>query len=94
MLSFWYVYYLETRIKKFEDTVRDWNIDGVLLHNNLSCRPNACGMYDLKRHLMDDYDITCLIIDADMNDPRKLNETQTLNQIESFIEILRQRKKR
>ena len=93
MLSFWYVYDLETRIKKFEETVREWNIDGVLLHNNLSCRPNSCGMYDLKRHLMDDYDIPCLIIDADMNDPRKLNETQTLNQIESFIEILHQRKK-
>jgi len=43
---------------------------------------------------MDDYDIPCLIITADQNDARKFNETQVTNQIESFIEILRQRKKR
>ena len=43
---------------------------------------------------MDDYDIPCLVISADMNDPRKLNEIQVTNQIESFIEILRQRKKK
>jgi len=94
MMSFWYVYDLETRIKKFAETVEDWKIDGVLLHENLSCRPNSCGLYDLKKHLMDDYDIPCLVISADMNDPRKLNEIQVTNQIESFIEILRKRKKK
>ena len=31
--------------------------------------------------------------DSDMNDPRKMNETQVLNQIDSFIKILRKRKK-
>ncbi|MFX0077211.1 MAG: 2-hydroxyacyl-CoA dehydratase subunit D [Candidatus Hermodarchaeota archaeon] len=94
LLSFWYIYDLETRVKKFKETVEDWHIDGVILHNNMSCRPNSCGLYDLKRHLQDDYDIPCLVIDADMNDPRKLNDVQVLNKIESFIEILRERKKR
>ena len=93
MLSFWYIYDLETRIKKFAETVREWKIDGVIMHENLSCRPNTCGMYDLKKHLMDDYDIPCLIITADQNDIRKFNEVQVTNQIESFIEILRQRKR-
>lgn len=94
LLSFWYIYDLKTRIKKFEETVREWKIDGVLLHENLSCRPNSCGLYDLKRHLMDNYDIPCLVISSDMNDPRKMNETQVINQIESFIEILHKRKKK
>ncbi|MHA2431281.1 MAG: 2-hydroxyacyl-CoA dehydratase subunit D [Promethearchaeota archaeon] len=94
LLSFWYIYDLKTRIKKFEETVREWKIDGVLLHENLSCRPNSCGLYDLKRHLMDDYDIPCLVISSDMNDPRKMNDAQVINQIESFIEILRKRKKK
>jgi len=94
MMSFWYVYDLETRIKKFAETVNEWKIDGVLLHENLSCRSNSCGLYDLKKHLMEDFDIPCLVITADMNDPRKLNEAQVTNQIESFIEILRQRKRR
>ncbi len=94
MLSFWYIYDLKTRIQKFQETVRDWKIDGVILHDNLSCRPNACGLYDLKKHLMEDYDIPCLIITADMNDPRKLNSTQVRNRIESFIELLDKHKKR
>jgi benzoyl-CoA reductase/2-hydroxyglutaryl-CoA dehydratase subunit BcrC/BadD/HgdB len=94
MLSFWYIYDLETRIKKFAETVKEWKIDGVIMHENLSCRPNSCGMYDLKKHLMDDYDIPCLIITADQNDARKFNEIQITNQIESFIQILRQRKRR
>ncbi len=94
VLSFWYIYDLKTRFEKFKETIRDWKIDGVLLHNNMSCRPNACGMYDLKRKLMEEADIPTLVIDSDMNDPRKMNETQVLNQIESFIEILRKRKKR
>ncbi|MBD3213345.1 MAG: hypothetical protein GF311_12115, partial [Candidatus Lokiarchaeota archaeon] len=91
MLSFWYIYDLETRIRKFKETVDEWNIDGVLLHNNMSCRPNACGLYDLKKHLQEDFDIPCLIITGDMNDPRKFNEVQISNQIESFIELLNKR---
>ena len=51
-------------------------------------------MYDLKKHLMDDYDIPCLIITADQNDARKFNEVQVTNQIDSFIEILEKRKKK
>ena len=94
MMSFWYVYDLETRIKKFAETVKEWKIDGVIMHENLSCRPNTCGMYDLKKHLMDDYDIPSLIISSDMNDPRKFNADQLSNQIESFIEILEKRKKK
>jgi len=94
MLSFWYIYDLQTRIKKFAETVEEWKIDGVILHENLSCRPNSCGLYDLKRHLMDDFDIPCLIISSDMNDPRKFNELQVTNQIESFIELLEKRRKR
>ncbi len=94
VLSFWYIYDLKTRVKMFKETVKDWKIDGVILHDNLSCRPNACGMYDLKRKLMEEADIPSLVITSDMNDPRKMNETQVLNQIESFIEILRERKKR
>jgi benzoyl-CoA reductase/2-hydroxyglutaryl-CoA dehydratase subunit BcrC/BadD/HgdB len=93
IMSFWYIYDLQTRFEKVKEIVKDWKLDGVLLHSNLSCRPNACNMYDLKRKLMVEADIPCLILEADMNDPRKMNETQALNQLESFIEVLRKRKK-
>jgi len=94
ILSFWYIYDLQTRFNELKKIVKDWNLDGILMHSNLSCRPNACNMYDLKRKLMDEADIPSLVITSDMNDPRKMNETQVLNQIESFIEILRKSKRR
>jgi len=53
-----------------------------------------CFKKNLKKQLMEDYDIPCLIITADMNDPRKLNSTQVRNRIESFIELLDKHKKR
>ena len=88
MLSFWYIYDLQTRIKKFAETVEEWKIDGVILHENLSCRPNSWGLCDFKLHLMDDFGIPCQIITSEMNDPRKFNEVQVPNQIERFIEVL------
>ncbi len=94
MLSFWYNFDLDTRVKWFKQTVKDWKIDGVILHNNVSCRPNTTAFYDLKRRLNEEADIPSLIIDADQNDPRKLNEVQVSNQIESFIELLRKKKKK
>lgn len=94
MLSFWYNFDLDTRVKWFKQMVKEWKIDGVILHNNVSCRPNTTAFYDLKRRLSEEADIPSLIIDADQNDPRKLNEVQVSNQIESFIELLRKKKKR
>lgn len=94
VLSFWYVYDLETRVREFAKTTKEWNIDGWILHNNMSCRPSTCCLYDLKRRLSEDHDIPCLIIDSDQNDPRKFNEEQVTNKIESFIEILEQKKKK
>jgi benzoyl-CoA reductase/2-hydroxyglutaryl-CoA dehydratase subunit BcrC/BadD/HgdB len=94
MLSFWYIFDLETRIDWFQKTVKDWKADGIIFHDNVSCRPNTAAFYDLKRRLTEEYDIPCLIISADQNDVRKFNEEQVTNQIESFIEVLRARKKR
>lgn len=94
VLNFWYIYDLETRVKEFAKAAEEYKVDGIVLHNNMSCRPNTCTFYDLKRRLQEDYDIPCLIIDSDQNDVRKFNETQITNKIESFIEILSERKKR
>ena len=92
VLSFWYVYDLETRTKEFARVTKEWKMDGWILHNNMSCRPNTCALYDLKRKLSEEYDIPSLIIASDQNDPRKFNEEQVSNKIESFIEILESRK--
>ncbi len=84
---------LEARIKYFADVIRDYHIHGVILHNNLSCRPSATGMYDLRNALMEQTGTPSLILDCDMNDPRAYSDAQMKMRMESFLEILDANKK-
>jgi len=43
---------------------------------------------------MEEEGIPSLVIESDMNDPRKMNEEQLKNKLESFMEILQKNKKR
>ncbi len=51
-------------------------------------------MLNLSLILMDEEGIPSLVIESDMNDPRKMNEEQLKNKLESFMEILQKNKKR
>jgi len=51
-------------------------------------------MLNLFLILMDEEGIPSLVIESDMNDPRKMNEEQLKNKLESFMEILQKNKKR
>jgi len=85
---------LSARISYFKDVIRDWKIDGVLLHNNQSCRPSATGMYDLRNALMEQAGTPSLILDCDMNDPRAYSDEQMKMRVESFLELLDANKKK
>ncbi|MBN2159017.1 MAG: 2-hydroxyacyl-CoA dehydratase [Spirochaetes bacterium] len=88
MMDLPYSYNLEKRIQYFEQAIKDYSIDGVVLHENLSCRPSSTGMIDLKNAIQDDLGIPVLIIQCDMNDPRAYSEAQMKTRIESFIELM------
>ncbi|HMF32867.1 MAG TPA: 2-hydroxyacyl-CoA dehydratase family protein [Candidatus Lokiarchaeia archaeon] len=92
MIHHFYNLNLETRVKEFSRVINEWHIDGCLLHNNLSCRPSATGMYDLKERLMQETGTPSLILDCDMNDPRAYSDEQMRMRIESFLEVLKENK--
>ncbi len=87
-----YIYNLSDRIAYFKDIIENYQIDGVLLHENMSCRPSCTGMYDLKQKIQQDLGIPVLLFTCDMNDPRAYAEEQMQTRIESFIEVLEQSK--
>ncbi|MEW6080120.1 MAG: 2-hydroxyacyl-CoA dehydratase family protein, partial [Thermodesulfobacteriota bacterium] len=87
-------YNLEKRIAYFKQAISDYRIDGVILHENLSCRPSSTGMIDLKNALQQECDIPVLIIQCDMNDPRAFSEAQINTRIEGFVELMERRKLR
>ncbi|MHA1453853.1 MAG: 2-hydroxyacyl-CoA dehydratase, partial [Promethearchaeota archaeon] len=70
----------------------EYKIDGVILHNNLSCRPSTTGMADLKNVIQEKFGIPVLLLTCDMNDPRAFSEAPMQNRLESFIELLESRK--
>ncbi|MHA1746313.1 MAG: 2-hydroxyacyl-CoA dehydratase subunit D [Promethearchaeota archaeon] len=89
-----YFYNLSDRIAYFKDIIQKYHIDGVLLHENMSCRPSCTGMYDLKQSIQQELGIPVLLFSCDMNDPRAYGEEQMQTRIEGFMEILEQSKKR
>jgi len=89
-----YYYNLDNRIPYFEKVIEEYKIDGVILHNNMSCRPNSTGLIDLKNAIQRDMGIPVLIINSDMNDPRQYADEIMRNRYESFIELIKQNKKK
>lgn len=88
MMDLPYSYNLEKRIEYFEKWVDEYSIDGVILHENMSCRPSCTGMIDLKNAIQRDKGIPVLILQCDMNDPRAYSEEQIKTRIEGFIELM------
>ncbi len=93
MMDLPYSYNLERRIEYFEKVIDEYHIDGVILHENMSCRPSSAGMIDLKDAIQRDKNIPVLILQCDMNDPRAFSEGPIMTRVESFIELMRENKK-
>lgn len=87
-----YNYSLEKRIQYFENVIKEYKIDGVILHSNMSCRPSCAGMIDLKNAIQRDLGIPVWLMDCDQNDPRAYSDEQMKTRMESFIELLEQNK--
>ena len=76
-------------IKKF---IKQYDVDGLVMHSNRSCKPYSFGQYDIQ-NLLQDEDIPVLMIEADMTDERKFSDSQAEARIDAFMEVIKQRKK-
>jgi benzoyl-CoA reductase/2-hydroxyglutaryl-CoA dehydratase subunit BcrC/BadD/HgdB len=72
--------------------VKKYDLDGVVMHSNRSCRAYSIGMYDLAKFLEQECNAAVLMIEADHCDPRSFAEEQTFTRIDAFIETLEARK--
>ena len=83
---------LQNRIDMVLDTCRKYKIDGAILHSNKSCKPISLGQMDVKNALMEKLEIPSVMFEADHMDVRNWNEAQVKNRLESFMDMLQQRK--
>jgi benzoyl-CoA reductase/2-hydroxyglutaryl-CoA dehydratase subunit BcrC/BadD/HgdB len=79
---------LNHRLFLMERLIKDYHVDGLVIHSAKSCKPYSVGQYDLKRILMDRLEIPSVVIEADITDFRAFSEEQTRTRLEAFFETL------
>ena len=74
------------------EMVDKYDVDGIVMHSNRSCKPYSLGQYDIQRIVQAKKGIPTVMIEADMVDERSFSEGQIETRIEAFIELLKERK--
>jgi benzoyl-CoA reductase/2-hydroxyglutaryl-CoA dehydratase subunit BcrC/BadD/HgdB len=75
---------LEHMAEAINRLVEVYDVDGVIIHSNRSCKPYSFGQYELQKMI----DVPSVIIEADMVDPRAFSEAQILTRLEAFLEMI------
>ena len=79
---------LNYRLKLMERLIKEFAVDGLIIHSARSCKPYSVGQYDLKRLLKERMQIPSVVIEADITDYRAFSEEQSNTRLEAFIESL------
>jgi benzoyl-CoA reductase/2-hydroxyglutaryl-CoA dehydratase subunit BcrC/BadD/HgdB len=69
-----------------------YNVDGVVMHSNRSCKPYSFGQYDIQKIILKKRGIPSLVIEADMVDERSFAESQIETRIEAFMEVIQEKR--
>ncbi len=72
--------------------VDKYEVDGIVMHSNRSCKPYSLGQYDIQKIVEKERGIPCLVIEADMVDDRSFSESQISTRIDAFMEMVKERK--
>jgi len=68
-----------------------YEVDGLVMHSNRSCKPYSFGQYDIMRIIREKKGIPCMMLESHMVDERSFSESQALTRIDAFMEVIRQR---
>ncbi|MCB2188725.1 MAG: 2-hydroxyacyl-CoA dehydratase family protein [Deltaproteobacteria bacterium] len=71
-----------------QSMVRDFELDGVILHSDRSCKPYSIGQMDQRDVMMQEAGVPALLLEADHNDSRVFTEQQAQTRLEAFAEML------
>jgi benzoyl-CoA reductase/2-hydroxyglutaryl-CoA dehydratase subunit BcrC/BadD/HgdB len=79
---------LNHRLRLMERLIKEYQVDGLVIHSARSCKPYSVGQYDIKRLLMERLGVPSVIIEADITDYRAYSEEQTRTRLEAFFEVV------
>lgn len=79
---------LSTRLRIISDLARRFEVDGVVMHANRSCKPFSIAQNDMRDTLRDELGLPVLILEADQCDARLYNEGAVRERVAAFLEML------
>jgi benzoyl-CoA reductase/2-hydroxyglutaryl-CoA dehydratase subunit BcrC/BadD/HgdB len=79
---------LRFRAARMTEMVRDFGVDGFVMHSNRSCKPYSLGQYDIRRIVSEATGVPGLVIEADHCDARAYSEEAIKNRVQAFMETL------
>jgi len=77
---------LANRLALMKGLVRDFSVDGVVLHSDRSCKPYSVGQYDLKDALQRELGVRVVVLEADHADSRAYSAEQIETRAHAFME--------
>ncbi len=78
---------LKSKLSEFEKDYKRYNIDGVIVHSNSSCKRDSVISKKIVSELTNQ-NIPTIEIEGDMCDKNKFQEKQAFTRIEAFLEII------
>ncbi|HVN71187.1 MAG TPA: 2-hydroxyacyl-CoA dehydratase family protein, partial [Desulfomonilia bacterium] len=83
---------IDEMAKTIFQMIDKYEVDGMVMHSNRSCKPYSFGQYDIQKMIQDKKDIPCMMLESHMVDERSFSESQASTRIDAFMEIIKQRK--
>ena len=83
---------LPQRIDLLEKYIKDYEADGYLTNSIKSCNSFSAGQLMMMRELEEKLEIPVGFIESDLVDPRYFSYSNIKNRLESFFQMLKQRK--
>jgi benzoyl-CoA reductase/2-hydroxyglutaryl-CoA dehydratase subunit BcrC/BadD/HgdB len=79
---------LPTRLQTITDLAQRFQVDGMVMHANRSCKPFSVTQSDVRDTLRDELGLPVLILEADMTDARLYNEGAIRERVAAFLEMM------
>jgi benzoyl-CoA reductase/2-hydroxyglutaryl-CoA dehydratase subunit BcrC/BadD/HgdB len=79
---------IASRYEHFDEAIKDYDIDGLVMFSNRSCRPQSIGQDETVDMVRANHDIPILIFEGDQADPEGFSWEDAKNRIDGFVEIL------
>jgi benzoyl-CoA reductase/2-hydroxyglutaryl-CoA dehydratase subunit BcrC/BadD/HgdB len=79
---------LPVRASIYVDYIRDYSLDGFVIHSNHSCKSYCLGEYEIARRITAETGVRGVILEADIVDPKFYSEGQVKQMMQAFLESL------